>query len=869
MANLVSITSGNLTSAATWGVADTTSLQLTVSSSTTITTSQLGLPGVTPGAIIVSGLVARFATVTATPSGTLTVQLYNLSTASATASVTINVSDLPSYAVNAGNGCGYFYFKFGSPVTLTAGQSYTMRMATSASNQIAAYYAAGSAQNWIRMFVTTTTQAPAAGDPLYIGGSYTGAGTNSTTTVTMNDTSGTTYAGVTISPKGVLTYGTSASTNYRLSLSASAALLGGGSLIIGSQASPIPASSTATLEFASNVGIIQEGVLSAYGDTSKATGVKLAADVSAGATASTITNASSGWKSGDKILVPSTSSTYTQFEVKTLNADASGTTITHNSYTSAHGGNSTTLIQADLANLTRNIQIFGTSAASPMWILLRGYDPTISLYGVELYNIGNSSLSVNGGLYTAITTGGTLDLQYCSFYNLTPISAAYGYSAQTAGPGTLFRVKYCTFLAFPFMQTSAYSGNYAATPDISYNIFCGHITANFNVTINDYRIGFNNNVVACGGHIGLIYSPSIPAGSTASPGNIDNNYIYSHATGCVTFNPSNAEKTIAITANNWRVWRSNNVGIYMTGIFSSDVGNSFKFVNLYSFGHTNIHIQPGNSLANVIFDSSFFWNSSYVFTCSNTYTGINHIKFVSCTFGKDYLGNNSTNNFVFEVVGFNRMNLVSFYNSIFQGSIVNLANGRGGLIDGPIGPVSLKHNGVTGSHVSWGGCFTLSTDSTIFNTSSPSLRITPVNGNNKSNTQLVRIPVKAGNTCAISVAVRKSATGDGAAYNGNPPRLMYRQNHSAGNTSETVGATVSVGTGTWQTLAYTTPAVNEDCVLEFYVDCDGTVGWVNVDDWSTSTYNDSKTTSYWGTMSPYIEADTRVNPTGSSLTYLL
>jgi hypothetical protein len=215
------------------------------------------------------------------------------------------------------------------------------------------------------------------------------------------------------------------------------------------------------------------------------------------------------------------------------------------------------------------------------------------------------------------------------------------------------------------------------------------------------------------------------------------------------------------------------------------------------------------------------------------------------------------------------MTIVSFYNCIFQGTVVNLAIGRGGLIDGPIGPVSLKHNGVTGSHVSWGGCFTLSTDSTIYNTSSPSLRISPTNGNNKSNTQLVRIPVNAGNTCTISVAVRKSATGDGSAYNGTPPRLMYRQNHSAGNTSETVGATVSVGPGIWQTLAYTTPAVNEDCVLEFYVDCDGTIGWVNVDDWSTSTYNNSKTTSYWGTMSPYIEADTRVNPTGSSLTYLL
>lgn len=79
------------------------------------------------------------------------------------------------------------------------------------------------------------------------------------------------------------------------------------------------------------------------------------------------------------------------------------------------------------------------------------------------------------------------------------------------------------------------------------------------------------------------------------------------------------------------------------------------------------------------------------------------------------------------------------------------------------------------------------------------------------------------------------------------------------------GAQINVGTtllpyydnGTWETLTYTTPAVTNNTVLEFYVDCDGTTGWVNIDDWSTPTSNDSRGTDYWANSAPYIEADWR------------
>jgi hypothetical protein len=45
---------------------------------------------------------------------------------------------------------------------------------------------------------------------------------------------------------------------------------------------------------------------------------------------------------------------------------------------------------------------------------------------------------------------------------------------------------------------------------------------------------------------------------------------------------------------------------------------------------------------------------------------------------------------------------------------------------------------------------------------------------------------------------------------------------------------MTASNGTWQQLTGTTSAVNADGGLEFVVDCDGTVGWVNVDDWSVA-----------------------------------
>ena len=45
-------------------------------------------------------------------------------------------------------------------------------------------------------------------------------------------------------------------------------------------------------------------------------------------------------------------------------------------------------------------------------------------------------------------------------------------------------------------------------------------------------------------------------------------------------------------------------------------------------------------------------------------------------------------------------------------------------------------------------------------------------------------------------------------------------------------ATAAAAAGSWELLTGTTGAAGDTGVMEFFVDCDGTTGWVNVDDWS-------------------------------------
>lgn len=97
-----------------------------------------------------------------------------------------------------------------------------------------------------------------------------------------------------------------------------------------------------------------------------------------------------------------------------------------------------------------------------------------------------------------------------------------------------------------------------------------------------------------------------------------------------------------------------------------------------------------------------------------------------------------------------------------------------------------------------------------------------------------KVAVDSGGTVNIAVYVRKSVVGDGAAYNGAQPRLLLKANPAIGVSADVVLDTMVAAAGTWEQLAATTGAATDDGVMEFVVDCDGTAGWVNHDDWTAA-----------------------------------
>jgi len=232
-----------------------------------------------------------------------------------------------AFRFNSGSSSqSWFMLKFPSPVTLTSGISYAIRLnATIATITLATTNGAATPTLTMRFLVTNVNQAPVAGDDLFINAEYTTGSTVSGFTVTMDNTTsattfgsnGTGFGGVNISQDTSLNYGTSANTNYYLRLNGNLWLNAGATFNMGTTANTIPSTSTAVLEFSgATQGIRANGNTGPTGFTApfvfNVAGVNptypyalLAADVSAGATTFT-TNVPTGWKNGDQVVLAGT-----------------------------------------------------------------------------------------------------------------------------------------------------------------------------------------------------------------------------------------------------------------------------------------------------------------------------------------------------------------------------------------------------------------------------------------------------------------------------------------------------------------------------------------------------------------------------------
>lgn len=832
MADLIAVANGNLSSSSSWALVDTTSKLDSEAANTALTTSNVDSQGFIPGAITIDAVLVKLLNRASSPTGTIDLTLRNSTDAVDVATVSINVSDIPSDAIT-NNNAGWVLFKFSS-ATLIAGKTYIVRLKTSSSSMVSAYRDA-TAGNWARMLRTTTTQAPAATDQLIIAGEWTAAATKTDRTITMDSTSlGTSYGNLNICVGGTLTWGTTASTAYKLSLAGNLNLYGGGTYNMGTSGTPMPSSSTGELEFncGSNVqyGIeLFGGNFNGYGNaiTTKAL---LAADASAAATSLT-TDISTGWKNGDVVCIAPTTATPSQAETKALTADASGTALTVAALTNAHGGNATTKVQAELGNLTRNVKIRGISTSLNAYMTVRKACTVVMSY-VEIYQLGSATANKTGidiNSTTCTTNGSGFSMIGCSIHDFTVASSRGVAVATTGGTMTaLLSIQSCVFYNIAQNFFSCTSNSLTCPAEIDNNIFMRNNSANTLVELippaSPTTLSFTGNYIS-----GNTTSPGSANGafnfrtnSTGGTGvtdtQVSGNNIHGNAGNGMCINGSNNS-----ALKDFLVWRNGS-----TGLAISQAAGRLVLTNFTFFGNGSQGMADTNAsyMDVYLYGCSFQAGATILQPLGVSFVGTScdEWHFDSCNFGT--VQTHSSADVVLNTTSPNRITMVN----CSLASTTEISNTTSMT---PGSKVSVqKKDGTTGANVTYLSVGRIELDSTIFDTT-PSQRLTP-NSRSSVNQKLqsapIRVPVASGQTVTINVKVRTSVSGDGAAYNGNRARLMQRANGAIGVTVDTVIDTATATSdGAFETLTGTTASASEDGVIEFYVDCDGTAGWINVD----------------------------------------
>jgi hypothetical protein len=147
----------------------------------------------------------------------------------------------------------------------------------------------------------------------------------------------------------------------------------------------------------------------------------------------------------------------------------------------------------------------------------------------------------------------------------------------------------------------------------------------------------------------------------------------------------------------------------------------------------------------------------------------------------------------------------------------------------------MSYNKLSGYHITYLPAGTRSIDTTIHKEAYASERLTPSSSTKKLRSGSKFVALNAGDSSFINVYVRKSTlSSNGVAYNGNSPRLILKRNGAMGVNNDIILGQATGTSEDFALLAGLTPTVIDTGVLEFYVDCDGTQGWINVDSWSAN-----------------------------------
>lgn len=847
MSTVLSAASGSWSSSSTWALANATAFLDSEAGTTATTTSYVYSSTFTPGAITVDGIAIKVSATAAT--GTFSVELFNNTDTVSVTSVTVNNTDLQ---------VGWNFFKFSSSQLLIAAKAYKVGLKHTTS--AVTVFRDATASNWSRALRTTTNQAPAAGDQILILGELTGAGTYNTVNVTMDNTATTSFGAIAypqsicISNRGTLTWGVAGSTNYYLKVKGILDVQAGGAYVMGSSGSRIPTSSTAVLEFDCTANVdsglrCQAGsTYSVYG-AAKTRWTTMTADKIATNTVITLTD-TTGWVAGDTLVFASTSRTTSQFESKTILTVDSGTQVTLTAgLTNAHTG--TGNVKCEVMNLTSNLRIRGISTSLQGFISINTTSVGI-IDNAEVYQMGSATANKRG-IDIQTTTTGSVTFSNCAIHDFIVASSIGVNVTNSAANNFTLSGNALYNIANIGVQIAATTGtNYFLDSNLIISVLGGN-----GMTLSDVGGSFTNNVAtAC-------LLSGFALGEIAVVGTFSGNVAHSNSAFGIT-----GISLLGATLATCKAYYNNSGGFNFETRGIIYVTSPIAFGNTtYNIGCNTNAVGSGFSGEVIVSDGTFDSSASFA-TLYGVYcfpSGSLWI-FENCAFGATTA--HSTATIFVSTVG--TLARVLFRKCTF-GEATRVSGQTSMSVDSYI--LSQRDQGTAGSHKGYFLYGNTTNDNSIYSSASPSLRLTPNNASNKlvsSPTRMgYRVAVASGNTISVSVKVRESVVGDGTDYNGSRIRLFVRKNVAIGITADTLLATATIASeGSFETLSGTTVSVTDDGVAEFYLDCDGTTGWINIDDFTSTTVNDSKGLKYWNDGLPTVFSDNvTTGGGGSSVVY--
>lgn len=829
----MAVADGNNTSSATWAVIDPTSFLESETASTALTTSYVASSASTPGAITIDGIAVRIASRIASPTGTISVELYNSTGASSVAGteVTINVSDLHLCSTTDANG-GWVFFKFTSPVLLTAATNYQVRAKTSSSAQVNLYRDA-TANNWCRILRTTTTQAPAAADDRFVMGEWTAAGATTTRTVTINDTGVAVDYGsastsvitpaLSISAGGEVKVGTTAATAYVQRISGNVVVYWGGVLRLADTTTRMPTGSSLVFTFDCVVNVdfgidVRNGGFFYGGGEIKQRWTLLSGDESASQTVIGVVS-TSGWAAANELLFAPTGTTTGQAEVKSISTVNSSVQVTLSAgLTNAHTGTGDVI--GEVGNLTANVRIVGTSAAVGTFIVFRAGSTGV-LDNIGVRYMGSSVANKRGLEIQHINTStGSVTIDSCVLRDSSNASCIVG---STLAAGAFFYVSNSVF--YGSALNVSVSGGSTGTPnfDFSDNLICSP-SGTTGMSINMYTgvTGTCENNIVCGFSTGLVITTAY---LDATETKITGFKVHSTSTGVTSS-----------TSTNKKVFISTSFVRNSSGAGTLGASSRFENCDFISNGVAGANISTGGLSGTIDFISCVFrggtsFNQAIGVRTNALLSVCGECRFSLCSFGAT-TAHISADISLVNVQGCRFI----FNNCTFASSTEFVATTYDLLTEDGMVAVQRK-DGTAGGHLTYIRKGLATSDGVIYRTASPSLRLEPKSATIEAVTKLFpfKVPVNSGQTCTPTVYVRESVVGDGTDYNGSRIKLYVKANYNLGITSDTLLDTATGSSeGAWEALTGTTAAVTDDGVLEFYLTCTGTTGWINIDDFSAT-----------------------------------